>query len=141
MRQIAALALTIALGGCYSQRPVALAALEDLTAAPGRPPEVQVAGEECDGCQVTVDATSPLVLTTADGRTHRMTPFYFHMSDTQVVSPDYGVLIDRADLRRAEVRTLSVGGTVALVSVVATVAIGTFIALQATAGEENLGAK
>ncbi len=138
MRRLVPLLLVagLALAGCYSQRPIGLDALDQLTAAPGRPPEVEVKSTE--GEPITVDATSPLVLTTADGRTHRVTPFYFHMSDTQLVSPDYGVLVNRADLTGAEVRQLSVGGTAALIGVVAAVAIGTFVALQATAGEDAL---
>ena len=128
----------LAMSGCYTHQRIAVEELEKLTAAPGRPPEVVVKGVECGDCQVQVEATSPLVLTTRDGVAHRMTPFYFHMSDTQLVSPDYGVLVNRADLQRAEVRQLSTGGTLALVGLIAGVALGTFVAIQATAGEESL---
>lgn len=123
--------------GCYRQQRIPLAELEQLTAAPGRPPAVDVPGEDCDGCSVTVDTTTPILLTDADGRTHRVTPFYFHMSDAQLVSPDYGVLLDRTDLQQAEVRHLSTGGTLTLVGLVTAAAVGTFLAIQLTSGEQS----
>jgi hypothetical protein len=80
------------------------------------------------------------VLTTKDGLLHRVTPFYFHMNDTQLVSPDYGILVDRAEVKTAEVRTLSSGGTIALVVGIAAIAAGTFLAIQLTAGDDSLSA-
>ncbi len=129
----------VVLTGCYSHQRVAVAHLEKLTAVPGRLPEADVPGDLCDGCIVHVDGTTPLVLTTADGLTHRVTPFYFHMNERQLVSPDYGVLVDRSKVSAAEVRTLSTGRTVAMVLGIAAIAAGTFLAIQLTAGDENLG--
>ncbi len=125
--------------GCYSHQQIAVADLEKLTAAPGRSPEADLSGRGCEGCSVRVDGTTPLVLTTKDGRSHRVTPFYFHMNETQLVSPDYGVLVDRVDVKTAEVRTLSAGGTIGLVAGIVAVAAGTFLAIQLTAGDEQLG--
>lgn len=129
----------LVLPGCYSHQRVAVAHLEKLTAVPGRLPEADLPGDLCDGCVVHVDGTTPLVLTTEDGLTHRVTPFYFHMNERQLVSPDYGVLLDRAKVSSAEVRTLSTGRTVAMVVGIAAIAAGTFLAIQLTAGDENLG--
>ena len=137
MRVLALAAL--ALGGCYSHTQVAVTDLEKLTAVPGRAPEADLAGQDCDGCPVRVDGTTPLVLTTKRGLQHRVTPFYFHMNDTPLGSPDYGVLVDRAEVRTAEVRTLSTGGTSAMVVGIAAIAAGTFLAIQLTAGDSSIG--
>lgn len=140
-RKLTALLAALAVAGCYAHQAIPLSSVAELSAAPGRPTEAQVPGEDCGGCRVSVDATTPLLLTTADGEVHRVTPFYFHVSDTQIVSPDYGVLVERADVQRAEVRELSTGGTLALVGVVAAAAVGTFLAIQLTAGQEDLRAR
>jgi len=129
----------LALPACYSHQRVAVTDLDQLTAVPGRPPEASLQGTDCGGCQVQVDGTTPLVLTTRDGQVHRVTPFYFHMNKTQLVSPDYGVLVDRTQVSTAEIRTLSTGGTIAMVAGIAAIAAGTFLAIQLTAGDENLG--
>ena len=131
---VAALATT----GCYAHQRIPVADLQKLTAIPGRAPEADLKGESCGGCVVRVDGTTPLVLTTRDGQEHRVTPFYFHMNEKQLVSPDYGVLVDRADVRAADVRTLSTGGTIGLVVGIAAIAAGTFLAIQLTAGDEDL---
>ena len=131
--------LSLLLVGCYSHQRIDATELSKLAAAPGHPDVVTITGIGCDSCQVEVDGTTPLVLTTKDGRAHRLTPFYFHLSEAQVVSPDYGVLVDRKDLDRAEVRTLSTGGTIALVATIASAAVGTFLAIQLTAGQDELG--
>ncbi len=138
MRLALLLGLTM-LAGCYSHQRIDHTELDKLAAAPGHPDVVAMTGIGCEGCQVQVDGTTPLVLTTGDGRAHRLTPFYFHLSETQVVSPDYGVLVDRKDLDKAEVRKLSTGGTVALVAGIASAALGTFLAIQFTAGEDKIG--
>ncbi len=138
MKRAVAVLCASLLTGCYSHQRVELGELEKLTAAPGRPAELEISGAGCGGCTIVVDATSPLVLTTRSGSSHRMTPFFFHMSDNQIVSPDFGVLLNRAQLERAEVRQLSTMKTVALVALVAGVAVGTFVGIRATAGEESL---
>jgi hypothetical protein len=139
MMRLSTIAICVLLSGCYAHQQIPLAQLEHLTAVPGRPSATDVPGEDCGGCTVNVDTTTPLLLTDISGRVHRLTPFFFHMSDKQVVSPDYGVLVARADIQRAEVRDLSLGGTLTVVILVAAAAVGTFLGIQLTAGEERLG--
>ena len=127
--------------GCYTYQAIPLPRLQDLTAAPGRAPSLELEGEACGGCRVEVDTTTPLILTTSQGTALRVTPFYFHLSQTQLVAPDYGVLVERDEIGGAAVRTLSVGRTAALVASVVLVAAGTFAAIQLTAGDETLRAK
>ncbi len=127
--------------GCYAYQNIPLAKLDDLTAAPGRVPRAELDGEACEGCRVEVDTTTPLILTTTQGEALRVTPFYFHLSKTQLVAPDYGVLVERDEIGSAAVRTISVGRTVALVSTVVLIAAGTFAAIQLTAGTQSLRAK
>ncbi len=138
MRTLLVLTCLTLLGGCYSHQRVELDELGQLTAAPGRPEEVAIKGADCGECAVVVDATSPLVLTTRDGAQHRMTPFFFHMSGGQLVSPDFGVLVDKNQVDRVEVRQLSTFKTAALVAIVAGIAVGTFVGIRATAGDESL---
>ncbi|MBU1899668.1 hypothetical protein KKB55_18150, partial [Myxococcota bacterium] len=97
-------AVLLLLWGCYSHHPIPLDQLQHLTAAPGRAPEARIKGLDCGGCEIALDATTPLILKDAAGRDHRLTPFYFHMSAAQLVSPDYGLLLERVDIKGAEVR-------------------------------------
>ena len=141
MRRLFALLTAFLASGCYTYQAIPVPRLEDLTATPGRAPRLEMEGEGCDGCRVEVDTTTPLILTTSQGAPLRVTPFYFHLSKTQLVAPAYGVLVERDEIGSAAVRTLSVGKTVALVATVVLVAAGTFAAIQLTAGQETLRAK
>lgn len=125
--------------GCYTNQRIAISELARLDAVPGRALEAEIPGADCSGCSVQVNPTTPVVLTDRSGIAHRLTPFYFHLSPTQLVAPDYGVLLERTDVTDAAVRTLSVSRTVALAATVAAVALGGFFAIQATAGEASLG--
>ncbi len=126
------------LTGCYSTQQLPLAQLDALTAAPGRRSERTVAGEACAGCEVTVDPTTPLLLTSTAGERHRLTPFAFQIVDDRIVGPEQGVLLDRNEVVVAEVQTFSPGRTTALIAGVALLAAASFVAIRLTAGEGSL---
>lgn len=137
---LALCALALALSGCYTRQAIPVDTLPRLSSAPGRVPAAQITGAGCDDCVVDVDRTTPLVLLTRDGARARVTPFDFALSDAQLVSPDDGVLVDRAGIAQASVRQLSLGRTAAMVVLVAGVAIGSFVLIRSQAGADQLGA-
>ena len=90
------------------------------------------------GCPtVRLDTASPLRVITNDGQYHRVTPFNFAMTDTQLVSPDYDLLLSIGEVDGAEVQTFSgwktglfIGGSVAAAAAI-------FAVISLTAGEER----
>jgi len=90
------------------------------------------------GCPtVRLNTASPLRVITNDGQYHRVTPFNFAMTDTQLVSPDYNLLLAIAEVDGAEVQTFSgwktglfIGGSVAAAAAI-------FAVISLTAEEER----
>ncbi|MBN1947257.1 MAG: hypothetical protein JW797_16425 [Bradymonadales bacterium] len=146
--------------GCFTSYRISLGELEKLQTgyeaervpvvidhcgegqATGEP--VQVASSETDfetaatGCPVVyVTPTSPISVVTTGGRSHRITPFNFVISETQLVSPDYDLLLPRSDLAEAEVDMFSTGKTVALIAGITAVAVGSFLAISLLAPPER----
>jgi len=93
------------------------------------------------GCEaVEVSLTNTLSVVTNDGVSHRVTPFNFTLSDTQLVSPDYDLLLSREAIEGAEIQVFSTGKTVGLVAGVTALAVGAFVLLSVLApAERGLG--
>jgi len=90
------------------------------------------------GCRmVEVSATNPIEVHTREGTEYRITPFNFTLSNTQLVSPDYDLLVPRDDLEDAEVSTFSTGKTIGIIAALTAAAVGTFLAISLTAGESR----
>lgn len=91
-----------------------------------------------EGCsKVPVSTANTLKVVTKDNVEHRVTPFNFIMSDRQLVSPEYDLLLGLNDVSGAEVKEFSTGKTVAMVAGVSLVSIGTFIAIALLAPEDT----
>lgn len=91
-----------------------------------------------EGCsKVPVSTANTVKVVTTDNVEHRVTPFNFIMSDTQLVSPEYDLLLGLNDVSGAEVKEFSTGKTVAMVAGVSLVSIGTFIAIALLAPEDT----
>ena len=106
-------------------------------ADPGSPEPVDGI-DPVTGCEmVEVSATNPIEVRTNDGVTHRVTPFNFTLSETQLVSPDYDLLVSRNSLDGAEVSTFSTGKTIGIIAALTAVAVGTFLAISLSAGESR----
>ncbi len=86
------------------------------------------------GCtRVPVSTANPVKVVTKDGDTYRVTPFNFMMSDRQIVSPEYNLLLSLDDVKGGEVRQFSTWKTVGTILGVSAVAIGTFVGISVLA--------
>lgn len=91
-----------------------------------------------NGCVVVPVSTANAVkVLTSDGATHRVTPFNFVMSDAQIVSPEYDLLLNMSEVRGAEVKQFSGWKTAATMVGVSAVAIGTFVGIALLAPESD----
>lgn len=90
------------------------------------------------GCPtVQVNTASPIRVLDTDGQTYRVTPFNFAVTESQLVSPDYDLLLPIDQVQGAEVQTFSGFKTGLFIGGVAAAAIGGFLAISLTAGEER----
>lgn len=90
------------------------------------------------GCPtVVVNTASPLNVVTQNGQRLRVTPFNFAVTDTQLVSPDYDLLLAIDDVAGAEIQTFSGWKTAALITGALSVGVGLFVGIALTAGEER----
>jgi hypothetical protein len=88
------------------------------------------------GCPtVLVSATNAINVITTTGETHRITPFAFTLSNGQLVSPDYDLLLSTDDVEGAEVEIFSGGKTIGLLALITATAVGSFLAISLLAGE------
>lgn len=91
------------------------------------------AARGCDRVPVST-ANAVSVLSVGD-ESHRVTPFNFMMSDQQLVSPEYDLLLGLDEVEGAEVREFSTWKTIATIAGVSAVAIGTFVGISVMAPE------
>ena len=88
------------------------------------------------GCaRVPVSTANPVNVVTEGGETYRVTPFNFMMSDQQLVSPEYDLLLSLNNVKGGEVREFSTWKTVGTIVGVSAVAIGTFVGISVLAPE------
>ena len=100
-------------------------------AGPSTPPEFQ-------GCaKVPISTTNSVKVVTQGGEELRVTPFNFIMSDSQLVSPEYDLLMPLSDVAGAEVKQFSTWKTVATIAGVTAVSVGTFVGLSLLAAESQ----
>lgn len=92
-------------------------------------------GRSCETVEVSL--TNAVEVVTRDGGSYRVTPFNFTMSETQLVSPDYNLLLVRDQIDGAEVQVFSTGKTIGLIVGIAAVGVGSFLALSLLAGEDR----
>jgi len=90
----------------------------------------RVAVQSMDGENVDISPESPLEVETIDGQSYRVTPFNFLLSESQLVSPDYDLLLNADTIQDARVREISYTKTFTLIGVVAAGVIGGFVALS-----------
>ncbi|MBA2661793.1 MAG: hypothetical protein H0U74_05825 [Bradymonadaceae bacterium] len=89
-----------------------------------------------DGCTaVPVSTANPVTVRTSDGGAHRVTPFNFVMSESQLVSPEYDLLLSMSVVEGADVKQFSTWKTVATITGVSVLTIGTFIGISLLAPE------
>jgi hypothetical protein len=79
---------------------------------------------------VNISTANTVKVLTADGDELRVTPFNFIMSQTQLVSPDYDLLLPLSQVEGAEVREFSTWKTVATAAGATLVTVGAFVAIS-----------
>jgi hypothetical protein len=145
-RRIIAVALLLSFTqlACYNRHVIETDELAKLESGVERQEQVSVYSD-CSGkaksekakkqkCrQIKVSATNPVSVMTKDGQEHRVTPFNFMMSKSQLVSPEYDKLLPRDNIKEAEVRRFSTWKTVGTIVGVSGAAIGTFVAISVLA--------
>lgn len=90
------------------------------------------------GCtEVPVSTANAINVVTDDGTKHRVTPFNFMMSQNQLVSPEYDLLLGLKRVDGAKVREFSTWKTVGMIAGVSAVTIGTFIGLSLTSDKPD----
>lgn len=85
------------------------------------------------GCtKVPVSTGNAINVVTNNGESRRVTPFNFMMSEQQLVSPEYDLLMSLDSVKGAKVREFSTWKTVGTIAGVSAVTIGTFVGLSLT---------
>lgn len=92
--------------------------------------------KKCTG--VSVSGTNALAVHTKDEKEHRITPFNFMMSQSQLVSPGYDKLLPRDQIEGAEVRILNPWKTIGASVGISAIAIGIFAGISATSESGGL---
>ncbi len=95
--------------------------------------DVTVSSDSC--VTVPVSTANALSLVRLDGGRDRVTPFNFIMSETQIVSPEYDLLLSLNEVEGAEVKQFSTWKTVATVAGVTVATVGAFVAISLLAPE------
>ncbi len=94
--------------------------------------------DEATGCtRVPVSTVNALTVLISDGSRQRVTPFNFVMDQVQLVSPEYDLLVQLDQVDGAEVREFSTWKTVATITGVSLVSIGTFVGISILAPDEG----
>jgi len=85
------------------------------------------------GCtEVPVSTANAIKVVTKEGEQRRVTPFNFMMSQRQLVSPEYDLLVRLDRVEGAKVREFSTWKTVGMIVGVSAATIGTFVGLSLT---------
>ena len=79
---------------------------------------------------VKVGATTPITVLTAGGEERSVSPFNFIISDTQLVAPDYDLLVPRDQVEGAKVLEFAKGKTALLIAGSILAAAGSFAAIS-----------
>lgn len=121
--------LSLANLACYNYYTISKDELDRLES--GQESEAVVV-TSVDGEQVEISPETPLDVQVADGTLYRVTPYNFTLTDTQLVAPDYDLLLGADAVVGAEVQEISYGKTFGLVGGIVAAVAGGFIALALT---------
>lgn len=112
--------------GCYNTYNISKEELGKLQSGQEQS-SVQVTSSA--GEPVEISAETPLEVEISSGSFYRITPFNFLLSDQQLVSPDYDLLLSADAVQGAQVREISYGKTFGLVGGVVGAVVTTFVVL------------
>jgi|JI10StandDraft_1071094.scaffolds.fasta_scaffold1267992_1 hypothetical protein len=117
------------LAGCYNAYTIDKTELSKLQS-----------GQEADKVTITstgsesveISPETPLEVQVNSGETYRITPFNFLLNESQLVSPDYDLLLLSDAVQGATVREISYGKTFGLIGGVAAAVAAGFVVLAVT---------
>lgn len=96
------------------------------------------AAGECEA--VSVSLSNTISVHTNHGVNYRVTPFNFTLGQSQLVAPDYNLLLPRSELAGAEVQEFSTGKTIGLIVGGVVAAAGSFLLISILApADRGLG--
>lgn len=105
----------------------------DATSTGGEKPEAKA------GCKaVPVSTANSIKVVTNSGEAFRVTPFNFMMSQKQLVSPEYDLLLSLKNVKGAKVREFSTLKTIGTIAGVSIVTIGTFVGIGLASPDPSL---
>lgn len=94
--------------------------------------------KDSNGMDVAVSATTPIKVQTA-GKEYSVSPFNFALTETQLVAPDYDLLLSREDVTGAVVSEFNPTKTWSLAAGGLLAAVGAFIFIGASSGDGGVG--
>ena len=137
MTQVLALLVVASLTqfACYNTYTIDKSQLEKLESQVEQKEVVKVDSEGAE--PIPVSTANPVTVVTNGGDEYRVTPFNFMMSETQLVSPEYDLLLSLKQVEGARVRQFSTWKTTATIVGVSAVAIGTFVGISILAPDSE----
>ena len=91
--------------------------------------QVRASVVSVDGDEVQIAPETPMEVRVADGSRYRVTPYNFLLSESQLVAPDYDLLLPADAVTSAQVREMSYWKTFGLVGIIAVGVVGGFTAI------------
>jgi hypothetical protein len=119
---------------CYNRYRIST---DELTKLDSAHISKEVVVTDSTGQSVTVGSTTPIRVLTQSGETYSVTPFNFALTDSQLVAPDYDLLLARSNVREAEVAQFAAGKTWGLVAGGIAAAVGSFVLITVVAGSDS----
>ena len=120
--------------GCYNVHNVSL----DEFGHAQNPDEQGLAKMKTEkGEEIIVSENSRIGVVTNDGDYTAIAPFNFTLTSSKLIAPDQDLLLERADVKTAQVKEVSTGKTTAVVSTALAVLVGGLLFITLSAEEEK----
>lgn len=87
--------------------------------------------------EVTISENSRIGVVTNDGKYTAIAPFNFTLTASKLIAPDQDLLLERADIKTAQVKEVSTGKTTAVVSTAMVILVGGLLFITLSAEEEK----
>ena len=89
------------------------------------------------GQELVIAENSRIGVVTNDGRYTSIAPFNFTLTSSKLIAPDQDLLLERSDVKTAQVKEISTGKTTAVVSTAMAILIGGLLFITLSAEEEK----
>ena len=89
------------------------------------------------GAEIVVSENSRIGVVTNDGNYTAIAPFNFTLTSSKLIAPDQDLLLERSDVKTAQVKEVSTGKTTAVVSSALAILVGGLLFITLSAEEEK----